>query len=305
VPTSGSLPPELDDAITSPERIPGSPLSLREAVAVLAHLPPASSPVEGAAPAPVAPRWLKVAGACSAATLAAAGLFVYHPPRAVITAGTPIDVSADVEVAGAPGPPRTAGRFELLWVEVDRPSLAGYLVALARGGATAPADSVTDPAAAERAGRADYLDSQKAAAAAGARLVGVDPVRVHVTFRDRGLTGPSAGLVYALVVAEDLSGRDLTGGRVVAATGTISPDGSVGAVGWVAVKALGATGIGASLLLVPADEVAQAHAYQGRLFGVDSLDEALQDLVGSRTIATCSPGPCSSGWTSRRPRIGR
>ncbi|MGH9019728.1 MAG: PDZ domain-containing protein, partial [Acidimicrobiales bacterium] len=58
------------------------------------------------------------------------------------------------------------------------------------------------------------------------------PARITINTRDIG--GPSAGLAMTLTLIDRLSSGSLTGGHVVAATGTIAPDGSVGDVGGVA-----------------------------------------------------------------------
>ena len=50
--------------------------------------------------------------------------------------------------------------------------------------------------------------------------------------------GPSAGLAFTLAIIDDLTPGALTGGKRVAVTGTIAPDGSVGAVGGVEQKAI-------------------------------------------------------------------
>jgi len=93
--------------------------------------------------------------------------------------------------------------------------------------------------------------------------------------------GPSAGLAFTLAVLDVLTEGELTGGRTVAVTGTILDDGSVGPVGGVAQKAAAAAGAGAEVLLVPADEEAEA---RGRDHGLEivpvaTLDDALEALV--------------------------
>jgi len=65
--------------------------------------------------------------------------------------------------------------------------------------------------------------------------------------------GPSAGLAFTLALLDELSPGSLTGGALVAATGTIAQDGSVGAVGAVRQKAVAVRQAGAEVFLVPAD----------------------------------------------------
>jgi PDZ domain-containing protein len=72
--------------------------------------------------------------------------------------------------------------------------------------------------------------------------------------------GPSAGLMFTLTVYNQLSPIDLTGGRMVAGTGTINPDGTVGPIGGVAQKVVAAEGAGASYFLSPVENYADALA---------------------------------------------
>lgn len=70
--------------------------------------------------------------------------------------------------------------------------------------------------------------------------------------------GPSAGMMFALGIIDSITPGDLTGGKHVAGTGTISPDGTVGPIGGIAQKMRGARNGGATLFLAPAancDEV--------------------------------------------------
>lgn len=99
----------------------------------------------------------------------------------------------------------------------------------------------------------------------------------EVSFTDREVAGPSAGLAYALAVADLLADEDYAAGRDVAATGTIRLDGSVGAVGGVRQKAIGAQRAGADLFIVPAAEVGQAAGVDPDLTvrGTETLTQAL------------------------------
>jgi|GEM_PF-575437 len=128
----------------------------------------------------------------------------------------------------------------------------------------------------------------------GAELIEVRDIRpehpAHSVTIDAGeFAGPSAGLALALHIYERLAGESLTGGRRVAATGTIGPAGAVGAVGGVRMKAIAAARAGADLFLVPeanaAEAAAAAKAEGGgmEVAGVDSLEEAVA-LLRSRTL---------------------
>ncbi|WP_245880758.1 hypothetical protein [Streptomyces zhaozhouensis] len=125
--------------------------------------------------------------------------------------------------------------------------------------------------------------SQDDAVAAALGYLGRDDVEVELNLSDVG--GPSAGLLFSLGVVAlldgDGSGGDLTGGQVVAGTGTIDADGTVGAVGGVPLKTHAARDDGATVFLVPRDEceAAEGNAPDGlRLVPVDTLEDAVASL---------------------------
>ncbi|MFJ4961449.1 Lon protease [Streptomyces sp. ADI96-02] len=108
-------------------------------------------------------------------------------------------------------------------------------------------------------------------------------LRVSVDLGDIG--GPSAGLFLALGIIDKLdgdgSGGDLTGGRSIAGTGTISADGKVGAVGGVSMKTQAAHRDGASVFLVPKAECREAQAERPaglRIVPVTTLKGAVDSL---------------------------
>jgi PDZ domain-containing protein len=104
---------------------------------------------------------------------------------------------------------------------------------------------------------------------------------VKVTIDARGVGGPSAGLAFALDVVDEL-GRDVDRGYKVAATGEIALDGSVGPIGGVRQKAIGARRGGVDVFLVPAGENAQEarrHAGGVRVIAVQTFPQALRALA--------------------------
>lgn len=115
------------------------------------------------------------------------------------------------------------------------------------------------------------------------------PVEVAI---DAGIIGgPSAGLVFALSIVDLLDPDDLTGGEVIAGTGTLDADGTVGAVGGVRQKVVAAAdpdsgGRPASLFLVPRgnlDHVEDlAVARDLLVVPVDTLDDALGAIADVR-----------------------
>ncbi|MFE0700452.1 S16 family serine protease [Streptomyces sp. NPDC058872] len=128
-------------------------------------------------------------------------------------------------------------------------------------------------------------ESQDAAALAALGYLEKDPKEVQVSLHLADVGGPSAGLLFALGIVDKLDGDgdggDLTGGRTVAGTGTIDPDGTVGAVGGVSLKTQAAARDGATVFLVPKDECADARAEQPkglRLVPVTTLSDAVDSL---------------------------
>jgi PDZ domain-containing secreted protein/Zn-dependent protease/CBS domain-containing protein len=104
----------------------------------------------------------------------------------------------------------------------------------------------------------------------------------RITFRERlDIGGPSAGLAYALVIADILDKSDDAKGRAVAATGTIASGGAIGPVGGVEEKAIAAREAGAKILLVPDQELPSAANGQIDVVGVKTLQQALDFLRGS------------------------
>ncbi len=103
---------------------------------------------------------------------------------------------------------------------------------------------------------------------------------INVTINTQLVGGPSAGLAFTLAIIDDLTPGNLTGGKRVAVTGTISADGSVGEVGGVEQKAITARTNGVELMIVPKGEVKDARRGAGkvRVVGVSTIDEALAAL---------------------------
>jgi Lon-like protease len=105
------------------------------------------------------------------------------------------------------------------------------------------------------------------------------PISVRIDAGDVG--GPSAGLAFALDILEEL-GRDIDGGRKVAATGEIDLDGDVAPVGGLKQKTIGARRSGVDVFLVPAGEnaaEARRHAGDLRVIPVRNFQQALRALA--------------------------
>ncbi len=78
------------------------------------------------------------------------------------------------------------------------------------------------------------------------------PFDVSVDIGD-AIGGPSAGLMFSLAIYDTLTPGSLTGGAVVAGSGTIDPDGNTGPIGGIQQKIAGAEAADAKLFMVPAD----------------------------------------------------
>ncbi|MEU5213742.1 S16 family serine protease [Streptomyces sp. NPDC020742] len=136
----------------------------------------------------------------------------------------------------------------------------------------------------------EMKQSQDTATAAALNQLGKSPKDIKVSLSLADVGGPSAGLMFALGIVDKLdgdgAGHDLTGGRTVAGTGTITAHGAVGAVGGVPLKTQAAARDGASVFLVPRKECADAAAElpKGlRLIPVSTLDGAVDALKALRS----------------------
>jgi PDZ domain-containing protein len=97
--------------------------------------------------------------------------------------------------------------------------------------------------------------------------VGVDPA----------IGGPSAGLMFSLAIYDTLTPGSLTDDGVVAGTGTIDSTGTVGPIGGIQQKIVGARNAGAQLFMVPADncaDAAGAHHGDMRLVKATTMHDA-------------------------------
>jgi PDZ domain-containing protein len=104
------------------------------------------------------------------------------------------------------------------------------------------------------------------------------PIDVQIDTQRVG--GPSAGLAFAVAIIDDLTPGNVTGGKRVAITGAIAPDGSVQEVGGVEQKAITARTNGVQLMIVPQGEVKDARRGAGKVpvVGVSTFGEALAAL---------------------------
>jgi PDZ domain-containing protein len=118
--------------------------------------------------------------------------------------------------------------------------------------------------------------------------VGIEPCCYRFPFEvdlnlDERIGGPSGGLMFAMGIYDVLTPGSLTGGKVIAGTGTIDAEGNVGPIGGIQQKLVGAQDDGARLFLVPEANCAQAvdghyDPDRMRLVKVSTLEEAIEDV---------------------------
>ncbi len=104
---------------------------------------------------------------------------------------------------------------------------------------------------------------------------------LHVSIDAHGVGGPSAGLAFALDVLQEL-GRNVDRGHKIAATGEIFLDGSVGPIGGIKQKTIGAREAGVDAFLVPAGQNAvdaRKYAHGLRIIPVKNFQQALHALA--------------------------
>jgi PDZ domain-containing protein len=110
----------------------------------------------------------------------------------------------------------------------------------------------------------------------------VFPFKVRIRLPDT-VGGPSAGMMFALSIYDVLTPGSLTGGKTIAGSGEITPDGTVGPIGGIGQKLPAAQRDGAKIFLVAADNCAEAvHAHYDadkmRLVKVTKLADAIKDV---------------------------
>ncbi|NUV54188.1 hypothetical protein G6W51_15000 [Streptomyces coelicolor] len=256
------------------------------------------------------PQALAVCAAPAAALLATAVLAPL--PFSVAQPGLTADVLGEnkgqqvITISGAPVR-ETTGQLRMTTIEATSPDTRVSLPQVidswfSTDEAVMPRDAVypsgDDVQEIEQFNRKQMKESQDEATRAALTYLGRENQGIDVTLKLADVGGPSAGLLFSLGIVDKLdgdgSGGDLTGGRVVAGTGTIDAEGRVGAVGGVPLKTQAAERDGATVFLVPRDECAEAKAElpQGlRLVPVTTLEGAVDALValekGTGEVPAC------------------
>lgn len=105
---------------------------------------------------------------------------------------------------------------------------------------------------------------------------------VDVTYNLEDIGGPSAGMMFSLAVVDKLSPGALNGGNMVAGTGTISEDGTVGPIGGIVHKVDAAEAAGAEVFLAPSANCAEATSRDHgdmTILSVDTLTGAIDQMA--------------------------
>jgi len=125
----------------------------------------------------------------------------------------------------------------------------------------------------------------------------VDAFPFDVRMENQEVGGPSAGLMFALGLYDLLTPGDLTAGHTIAGTGTLGLDGVVGPIGGIVDKAIAAERSGASIFLVPSDNLGELDGVdvgEVQLVPVETFDDALEALLDAGGEATQPASPVES-----------
>jgi PDZ domain-containing protein len=204
--------------------------------------------------------------------------------------GYPVHVTVQAVTSGAPADGRLKVGDVIASVDGQAVSSAQKLTELIRAKPVGTALAIGYT----RDGTAGTVSVTTAKDDSGTPRIGVQitekqdsPYKIDITLSDVG--GPSAGLMFSLGILDKLEPQDLTGGLVIAGTGTIDGDGVVGAIGGIPQKMRAAKRDGARIFLAPSDNCAEAraNAVPGlELVKVKTLDDALAALATLRDHGT-------------------
>lgn len=135
-------------------------------------------------------------------------------------------------------------------------------------------------------------DSSRKGAMLGITLNVNPPTGHEVTYAVENIGGPSAGMIFALDIAQRLEGKNYAGTTPVAGTGTIDLSGNVGAIGGIKQKMLGARDEGYKVFLAPVGNCADVVGNEPKgmtVIPVSTLSEAraaMQRVAAGQAPAT-------------------
>lgn len=187
---------------------------------------------------------------------------------------------------GAPADGRLQANDVIVSVDGAKIISATQLVQLVQGkpvGTTLTFAITRDGAA--RSVRITTVKGDDGTSRVGVATTEIQPHPFTIAIPVENIGGPSAGLMLALGIIDKIQSTDLTGGKIIAGTGTIDDEGTVGPIGGVPQKLVAAKRDGATIFLTPKDNCAEAvkNAQPGlQLVEVGSLDQALAALDALR-----------------------
>ncbi|GAA4917811.1 S16 family serine protease [Streptomyces coeruleoprunus] len=243
---------------------------------------------------------LRVPVLCGLPVLALLAVAAFAPlPFTIAQPGSTVDVLGAeqgrpvITISGVPAR-KTTGQLRMTTIQATGPgedlALGDVLDGWFRDDrAVLPHDSVYPAGKSEeeveRHNLGQMKKSQDSAVTAALAYLGRSEKDIDVELHLADIGGPSAGLLFSLGIVDKVAGDgargDLTGGHVIAGTGTIAADGTVGSVGGVSLKTQAAARDGATVFLVPKGECADAQAELPdgmRLIPVSTLKDAVASL---------------------------
>ena len=166
--------------------------------------------------------------------------------------------------------------------------VTGLKAAIAANGVDAPAQVVIERAGAQQTLAITPVMStgSNPAPILGITVKGDFVFPIDVTIQLENVGGPSAGQMFALGIIDKLTPGELTGGKDIAGTGTITGDGTIGPIGGIRQKMYGAVRAGADYFLAPVDNCDEVvgHVPDGLdVFAVTTLDDSLAVLKAVST----------------------
>jgi PDZ domain-containing secreted protein len=115
----------------------------------------------------------------------------------------------------------------------------------------------------------------------------------NIDFGVNDVGGPSGGTMFALSIIDKLTPGALANGKIIAGTGTITPEGEVGAIGGIAQKMIASADHGAALFIAPKSNCQDinGHVPVGlKVVPVKTLTQAVQvlkDFKAKKPLASC------------------
>lgn len=217
------------------------------------------------------------------------------------------EVPVTLRVSGTMDSGASAGILEpedeLEWIETDagRAELTSFEVLTGALAHTPPDSEIT--LGVRRGQDEEELTLRTQASGSGGSVIGVYLVTeadlpVDISFAIENIGGPSGGLMLSLGIIDLLTPGDLTGGAVVAGTGTITVTGDVGPIGGIAQKLVGAREAGAEWFLAPVANCAEVVGRVPDGLGVVAVPTLADAVSALEAIAEGETGglPACAGY---------